>query len=384
MGALTRVSVLAALLLTACTESETDREERAMAAAVPQRLHSDGTVRLSEADRAALDLHVAAATQGTLADARSRLGRVTARPGDEAVLVAPVSARITSVASIAIGSDVTSGTTLVDITPVLNAGETVSLSVQTAELEGQLRAAEREFTLREATAARARELSTSVIISTQAREEAETAVETTRARIEALRRARAVQLSGGASQLALRAPIAGRLVALDVSLGAVVRPGDVLARVLRGGSRWIDVSVSPDDPVGASYEVQVGGGWIPARLVARGSFVGPEGTRRDRLEVDAAQAAALLPGATISVRVGVGESSGVLVPESALVPGVGSDVVYIETAPGSFAPHAVRVAARFGGRARLASGLAAGTRVVTQGAMSLRGESLRSELRHTE
>ncbi|TAK34702.1 MAG: HlyD family efflux transporter periplasmic adaptor subunit, partial [Lysobacteraceae bacterium] len=300
------------------------------------------------------------------------------------LLVAPVSARITSVASIAIGSDVASGATLVEVTPVLAAGETVSLNVQTAELEGQLRGAERELALREATAARARELSASVIISTQAREEAETAVETTRARVEALRRARAMQLSGGASQLSLRAPIAGRLVALDVSLGAVVRPGDVLARVLRGGSRWIDVSVSPDDPVGASYEVQVSGGWIPARLVTRGSFVGPEGTRRDRLEVDAGQAAALLPGATISVRVGVGESSGILLPESALVPGVGGDVVYVETAPGTFAPHAVRVAARFGGRARLASGLTAGTRVVTQGAMSLRGESLRSELRHTE
>lgn len=384
MGSLTRALLLAALLLTACTESEAEREERAMAAAVPQRLQADGTVHLSEADRTALDLRVEEVAQGTLPDARVRLGRVLARPGDEALLVAPVSARITSVAAIAIGSDVANGATLVEVIPVLAAGETVSLNVQTAELEGQLRGAERELVLREATAARARELSTSVIISTQAREEAETAVETTRARVEALRRARAMQLSGGASQLALRAPIAGRLVALDVALGAVVRPGDVLARVLRGGSRWVDVSVSPDDPVGASYEVQVGGGFIPARLVTRGSFVGPGGTRRDRLEVDAAQAAALLPGATISVRVGVGESSGVLVPESALVPGVGSDVVYVETAPGIFAPHAVRVAARFGGRARLASGLAAGTRVVTQGAMSLRGESLRSELRHTE
>lgn len=384
MGRLTWTTLLISGLLAACTESETEREERAMAAAVPQRLQTDGTVRLSDADRRALDLRVEAAVQAALPDARVRLGRVTARPGDEALLVAPVAARIMRVAAIAIGSDVTSGTILVDITPVLNAGETVSLNVQTAELEGQLRASERELTLREATAARARELSASVIISTQTREEAETFVETTRARVEALRRARTMQLSGGASQLALRAPIAGRLVALDVSLGAVVRPGDVLARVLRGGSRWIDVSVSPDDPVGASYEVQVGGSWIPARLVARGSFVGPEGTRRDRLDVDAAQTAALLPGATISVRVGVGESSGVLVPESALVPGVGSDVVYVESAPGTYAPHAVRVAARFGGRARLASGLAAGTRVVTQGAMSLRGESLRSELRHTE
>ena len=384
MGTLRRAALFALALVLACAESEAEREEKAMAAAVPQRLQPDGTVRLSEADRAALDLRVDVAVRGDLPDARVRLGRVIARPGDEALLVAPVSARVSRVASIAIGSDVTSGTSLVEVTPVLNAGETVSLGVQTAELEGQLHAAERELALRETAAVRARELSSSAIISTQAREEAETAALTTRARLEALRVARTMQLSGGATQLALRAPIAGRLVALDVSLGAVVRPGDVLARVLRGGSRWIDVSVSPDDTVGSSYEVQVGGIWIPARLVARGGFIGPEGTRKDRLELDAVQAAAALPGATLSVRVGVGESSGVLVPESALVPGVGSDVVYVEITPGTYAPHAVRVAARFGGRARLVGGLPEGTRVVTQGAMSLRGESLRSELRHTE
>lgn len=123
---------------------------------------------------------------------------------------------------------------------------------------------------------------------------------------------------------------------------------------------------------------------MPARLVARGGIVGVDGTRRDRLEVDTAQAAALLPGSTVSVRVGVGETRGVLVPESALVPGAGADLVFVETSAGVYAPRSVRVAARFCGKARLATGVAAGTRIVTRGAMSLRGESLRSELRHTE
>lgn len=379
---------LAAIVLlsaaSACTQGEAEREDKAMAAAVPRRLSADGTVKLSDADRAALGLRVERAVEGVLPDARLRLGRVLARPGDEALLVAPVAARVAAVPPVAIGSEVTAGTTLVEVTPVLDAGETVSLKVQTADVEGQLRAAERELAQKEAAAARARELSTSAIVSTQALEEAETAAAMTRARVEALRRARAVQLSGGTSRAPLKAPIAGRLASLDVALGAVVEPGDVLARVLRTGARWIDIAVSPDDPVGAAYEVQAGRDWVAARLVARGSVVGVDGSRRDRLEVGAAQAAALLPGSTVSVRVGVGTSQGVLVPEGALVPGVGADVVYVETAPGTYAPRSVRVAARFGGRARLATGIAAGTRVVTEGAMSLRGENLRSELRPTE
>jgi RND family efflux transporter MFP subunit len=377
-------SVLAIGVVSACAESETEREERALRAAVPQRLKPDGTVKLTEAEAKALDLRIETTTEGVLPNAHVRLGRVLARPGDEALLVAPVSAKVSSVSALPIGSDVGAGESLVQVTPVLNAGESVSLSVQTAELEGQLRVGEHELALEEAAAARARQLSSSAIVSTQAREEAETKAEAARARVEALRRARSVQLAGGATELGLKAPIGGRLVSLDVYLGAVVHPGDVLARVLKKGPRWIDLSVSPDEPAGSGYEVQAGGTWVSARLVAQGGVVDTDGTRRDRLEAEASQAVALLPGATVSVRVALGEIRGVLVPETSLVPGVGGDLVYVESTPGVFAPRSVRVAARFGGRARLAAGLAPGLRIVTQGAMALRGVSLRMELGHSE
>ncbi len=384
MGQIMHRLVFAALLLTACNEGEAEREERAMASVMPKRLQADGTVHLSEADAKAVDLRVAPAVQGELPDARVRWGRIVVQPGDEALLVAPLSARISSILPVAVGSDINAGTTLLNLTPLLNTGETVSLRVQTAELDGQLRASEQELILRDAAAKRAREPSSAGILSTQAREEIETAMLTARAHVEALRRARAAQLAGGKGQLSLQAPIAGRLIDLDVTLGAVVQPGDILARVLRGGARWVDIAVAPDDTAGSSYEVQINDGWVPAQLVARGGFVGPQGTRRDRLEITGPQAQALLPGATVAVRVVVGASTGILVPESALVAGVGNDIVYVETSPGIFTPRPVHVAARFGGQARLTNGLVVGTRVVVQGAMSLRGESLRAELRHME
>jgi cobalt-zinc-cadmium efflux system membrane fusion protein len=106
-----------------------------------------------------------------------------------------------------------------------------------------------------------------------------------------------------------------------------------------------------------------------------------DGTRHDRLIVDAPQSVALRPGSSVSVQVARRSVRGVVLPESALVPGVESDTVFVETPPGVFAARPVRVAARYGGKVRLVSGLNAGDRVVTQGAMALQGESVRAQLR---
>ena len=74
------------------------------------------------------------------------------------------------------------------------------------------------------------------------------------------------------------------------------------------------------------------------------------------------------------------QAHGLVLPESALVPGVRSDLVFIEKSPDTFAPTPVRVATRFGVRVRIESGLKSGDRIVTRGAMSLHGETRRAEL----
>jgi len=73
-----------------------------------------------------------------------------------------------------------------------------------------------------------------------------------------------------------------------------------------------------------------------------------------------------------------------VVPETALVPGVEGDTVFVETGPNLYAPRAVDVAARLAGRVRIRSGLKPGERVVVQGVMALQGERLRSQLRNVE
>ena len=140
----------------------------------------------------------------------------------------------------------------------------------------------------------------------------------------------------------------------------------------------------PDEAAADRYAVVTPSGSVPARLLTVGRIIDADGTRHDRLVVEAPQSAELRPGSTVSVYVSRGTVRGIVLPETALVPGVETDTVFIETSPGVFAARVVRVAARFGGQVRLASGVNAAEIVVVQGTMGLQGERLRSQLRHVE
>ncbi len=380
----TSLALFAVLAFVACRESEAEREEKAMRAAVPARLQSDGSIRLSDADIAALGLEVISVGEGDLPMVAVRFGRVVARSDEESMVVSPIAGRVTRPPDVALGALVQAGATLVAITPILTSAERVSIGVQGADIAGQIEATTRELATREAELARARDLSSSNIVSTAQLQSAETAAATTRARLGALKQSRAIQAQGQGGLILLKAPAAGTIAALNAVVGTVVKPGDLVARVIQPGPRWIDLAVPPDDDPGERYEAERSDHrWVPARLLATGTVV-EDGARRDRLEVDTQDAERLMPGAAISVRVGRGAVKGIVVPDDALVPGVSADVLYVETAPKTYAPRSVVVAARFGGKSRLASGLKPGDRIVIKGAMALRGESLRSELRHQE
>lgn len=368
--------------IAACKERSEAQEEAAATAAAPKRLQADGALKVSAQDRAALALEVIPAQEGELPDTALRFGRVAARLGEEAVVVSPVLGRIPTPPLVQRGVAVAADAPLLEVVPLLSAGEHVSLGLQGADLAGQLEATRAELVKLIAAAARVRDLARTGVDSEAKLQEAETAVAAAKARLAALEKGRALHARGEGAGLVLRAPGAGTVVTLEAAVGAVVQPGQVLARILRAGPRWVDIEVLPQEPQGERYEVQAGETWLPAQLLSRGAVVEPDGVRRDRLEVTASATDALLPGATVAVRVGRGSVRGLVLPESALVPGVGGDLVYIEKTPETFVARPVHVAARLGGKVRLRAdgALHAGDRVVTQGAMALRGESLRGLL----
>ena len=361
-------------------ESEATREAAAMKAASPSRLQADGSIRLTDADRAALALMVQPAADEELPNATLRFGRVISPPAAEAQVVAPVTGRLNSPAQVQLGATVTAGVLLLEIQPTLDVADRISVGTQAAQRQGDIDAAEHELAKAEAEAARARALSPQVVSAAQL-QQAETSVATARAKLDGLQGARTAETTARMQMVPVTATIAGTVADLTVTVGSLVNRGDVLARIVKSGPLWLDLSVPPDDPIGDRYELVTPAGTIPARLLSRGRLADFGGTRTDRLAIDATGASALTPGAAVSVRVGHGGTRGIVIPESALVPGVETDTVFVEVSPGAFAPRPVHVAARFAGHVRLASGLKAGDAVVVRGAMALQGELVRNQLR---
>jgi RND family efflux transporter MFP subunit len=372
------VALAIVLPLAGCGDSDSAREARARDA-TPQRLRPDGSIQLTSADRTALGLETMPAVEGDLPESAVRFGRVASSPANEARIVSPVTGRIARPPFVQLGAAVSVDRPILEIVPTLDTPDRIAVGTQSAERAGQIEAAERELAKAEADAARARTLSPHVVSAAKL-QEAETTLATARARLDALRHARTAADRAQTRAVPVTAPIAGTISAINAEVGALVNRGDVLAQVVRNGPLWIDVFVPPDDPDADRYVVNAVSGSIPARLLARGRVIDADGTRHDRLTVEASQAAALRPGSTVAVQVARGHTRGIVLPQSALVPGVERDTVFVETSPGVFAARSVRVGARFGGQVRLASGVTAGDLVVVQGAMGLYGERLRSQL----
>lgn len=376
---LTAVFVTATLIVGACAgDSESERDAAQLKAATTVRIQPDGSIRLTAQDRSALGLETRSAAVGDLPDSSLRFGRVVSPPGAEARVATPITGRVARAPLVQLGQHVAAGEPLLEIQPTLDVADGVAVQTQAAQRQGDIDVAQREVQQAQADAERARMLSPQVVSAAQL-QQAETTLATARARLEALRQARRADLSSRTAPVAVAAPIAGTIADLTATVGAVVQRGDVLATIVRAGAVWVDLAVPTDEPVGDRYEIVTATGGIPASLIARGRVSENGATRNDRLAV--AAVATLTAGSEVSVRVGHGTSRGIVVPESALVPGVEADTIFVEASPDVFVPRTVQVAGRYGHEVRLGSGLTQGERIVVRGAMALQGELLRAQLR---
>ena len=369
-----RLLLSAVVLLAGCGDHEPSKD-----ASQTNRTQRDGSVRLTNAEQSVLGIEFESVRERSLPDSAIRYGRVTAPPENDTRIVAPVDGTIRRVARARIGDTVPAGALIVELTPRMTEAEHVALRVQTADYQSQIAGTREDLALREAEARRARALAKDGLISAADLQETETTLATTRAKLDGLERANQAQDTAQHAPASVTAPGSGVLAELNDSLGAAVASGDLIARLVSAGPRWLDVAVSPEEAVGMAYEVQAGDRWVPAQLKARGSVVRPDGTRLDRLEVAQRDAVALLPGASVAVRIARTAAVGPVVPESAIVPAAGSDLVFVAASPGLFAPRRVQVIARFGDFARV-EGLRSDEQVVVRGAMALRGEQLRTGL----
>lgn len=372
------------VVIAACGESETEREERAMRDAVPVRLQPDGTIKLSESDQKALGIATVTAIEGDLSESWIRFGVVVVRPEDEAILAMPLTGRVEKAKGVDLGGEVKAGDLIANVVPVLGTVDQVTLASQRAALEGQIASARSELSSQETEQSRGRRLQAEGLASAQELLRLETNVATNRARLEGLKTARLAYDRGESMRIGLKSPVTGRLVFLETAVSLTLPAGRTVARILQPGPRWIDVSAPFREPSGARYEVEGITGWLAGNLLTRGAVVAEDGLRRDRVELVEKTAGELLPGATVTVRVLGAPAHGVLVPESGMTTTPSGTVVYVRVSPGVYAPRSVKIGARADGKVVAVDGVKAGEAIVVRGTAGLRGETIRAELRHLE
>ena len=356
----------------ACSQFKNDDDGNDEAAAPKQRVDREGRVVLTKSERHALGLEVAAVHNGTLRRRSLRYGTVVARPQEDVLVVAPVTGRfVTSVATL--GASVEEGDALAVIEPLVDTASRASLEAERRQLAGQIESAQAQVEAKRTDLKRLSTLVSTNLATEADKAQADAALRSEQARVQSLKRA-----SGGLGKaikgtLTLRAPAAGTVASLVTSPGTLVHQGDILTRIVRAGPRWVDAAVPPDDPVGDNYRIRRGTGGLTAHLLSRGAVVEPDGTRRDRLQVNSDAAPNLLPGETVSVEV-IHNWHGMIVPVEAVVRLGDRKLVFVEVKEGLFAPHEVNVGAREGAQAAVTAGLQEGDSVVTRGASSLAAE----------
>jgi len=336
------------------------------------RVNAACQVVLSPAERSALGLKTANAERGTVNVSRIRFGKVVARPDDDVRLVTPVQARVVKVV-VSLGQPVATGDVIATLAPNVDAVAQANMTARLTELRAQIsghrarvRAAEAEFK-------HVSRLTESRLATPSRRAKTKAALQWERALVAGLERSAQTLRRFATGRIDIKAPSSGTIVQIETSVGRLLAQGQMVARIVRPGVRWIDLSVPPDDTPGDAYRIDVDRGHIPARFVARGRLV-TNGMRTDRIEVESSPPTLpLAPGRMVAVEVRQ-ELSGIVVPLTAIVRRRRGRVVFVEVHPGLYQPHQVKLAGTDPSRAVLTNGDFAGKRIVAQGAVELLGE----------
>jgi membrane fusion protein, heavy metal efflux system len=181
--------------------------------------------------------------------------------------------------------------------------------------------------------------------------------------------------------LALRSPIAGRVVDRKITPGLVVKEDEELFTVADTSTLWCFIQVPEKDLA----LVQIGS----QAIVTASSIPGEQFTGRVDYLADMVDKASrtvrarvrvnnphnrLKAGMFANIAVHVGQRPALSIPESAVLAANGELFVFVEMSPGLYQKHLVKTGAKGGGRVEVLAGLDAGEPVVVQGGFTLKSE----------
>lgn len=192
------------------------------------------------------------------------------------------------------------------------------------------------------------------------------------------------------SLLALKAPFPGTIVDRDVAVGERVEAGEPIFVLADLSTMWLELSIPSGNAVGIAPGMEVSATFsdlpdtvITAELVWVASEVDEKTRRIQARALVTAPPLALRKGLYGEARIHLGEATPSLsVPTGAIQNIDGVSFVFVRTEPELYAATRVEIApgTSAGQTTAIASGLAAGDRIVSKGSYILRSEFLKSLL----
>lgn len=185
--------------------------------------------------------------------------------------------------------------------------------------------------------------------------------------------------AGADGSLQLLAPQPGTIVRDAFVEGELVEPGRVLFEISDETRVWVEASLMPREvtgiKAGTPARIRVGDDWLAGKVIQSHHALN-EATRTLAVRIEIPNPDERLhPGLFVETRIQSGAGAPVLaVPEAAVLRSPDGDwVVFVEDGPNRFKPVEVEVV-RTADRLAVIKGIAAGTRVVTQGAFFVQSE----------
>ena len=263
-------------------------------------------------------------------------------------------------------------------------GETVARieSADAAALASQVSAARARVTELSAAHDRERRLFEANVTARQDLEAAQANLSVARSELQRAQAAvAAAGVSGDGRSLAVTSPLAGRITAAPIVLGAFVDAGEELYRVVDPNGLQIEVAL----PSAEASRIQPGdeamlivgdGREIGARVRSVTPSLDPESRSATAVLSLARGVPGLQPGAFLQARIrpsGEIDRDRIVVPEDAIQVVEGRDVVFVRTTTG-FQTREVKVGARSAGQVTILSGLKEGWRIATGNAFLLKAD----------
>ncbi len=306
------------------------------------------------------------------------LGKFVARPGASATLRAPVPGQVAAPPSgfPAPGAAVAAGDVLAIVRESSSGADRATLAREREGAATAVAEAKKEIALAERDVAQFVALGEA--ISVRERLERQQSLVVARAALSAAERA--LDTIGESTNLAIRAPVSGRLGAVLVRPGDEVEAGQPLFRVVDAAGIWVEARLperfAAGLVAGASAEVAAPahpGVMLTAVVLDAGQEAdAATGTFTITLAVNA-HGLDLRPGMSATAWIARGAvREALVVPDAAIVDSNGFTLAFVKVSPEQFELREVRLGARSGSTWEVLTGLVAGERVVVDGTYPLR------------